>query len=100
MKILISPKVDSKGQRRVQCSIPGFKNLIPKYFTYKSSGLTSNIIRGKSIPKKIFSKRRNRGGVSKEDLLHICRKNKLKRYSRKNKNDIVEMLKTLNLMPS
>ena len=58
MKINISPKIDSKGQRRVQCSIPSFlKNIIP-FIKYKSPDYNKNLIRERIIPKKIQSSKR------------------------------------------
>jgi hypothetical protein len=60
MYIHISPKVDSKSQRRVQCSIPKLHELFKKYpefITYKS---LNPIIRGIEITKSIESKQRKR----------------------------------------
>ena len=39
MKIVINPKVDSYGQRRVQCSIPNFTSVLKDHIRYSSSCL-------------------------------------------------------------
>lgn len=54
MTINISPKVDSKKQRRVQCSIPNFNNL-PSHLINKYDGA---IVRNINITQKIESKQR------------------------------------------
>lgn len=56
MKIGIRPKVDSKNQRRVQCSIPNFEVLLDKFIISKSV----NTIRGIEIPLEYESNRRIR----------------------------------------
>ena len=59
MKIKIIPKVDSRTQRRVQCSFN--ITLIPeKFIMYKSSEELPNILRGGEIPLIIESSRRLR----------------------------------------
>ena len=60
MKINISPKVDGKSQRRVQCSIPKFDNNLEKFITYTSSNDKPNLIRDIEIPLSIISKPRTR----------------------------------------
>jgi len=60
MQIIISPKVDSKSQRRVQCSIPAFDNNLKKFITYSSSNDKPNVIRDIEIPVSIISKPRIR----------------------------------------
>ena len=60
MQINISPKVDSKSQRRVQCSIPAFDNNLKKFITYSSSNDKPNVIRDIEIPVSIISKPRIR----------------------------------------
>ena len=60
MEINISPKVDSKSQRRVQCSIPKFNTRLKKYITYSSSDDKPNVIRDIEIPLSIMSKTRTR----------------------------------------
>ena len=60
MQINISPKVDSKSQRRVQCSIPNFNTTLKKYITYSSSDDKPNVIRDIEIPLSIISKTRTR----------------------------------------
>lgn len=99
MKINISPKIDSKGQRRVQCSIPDFIKSVEMFIKYKSPHTHPSSIRQRSIPMKIQSKRRVRGEVSKDKLLQICRSNKdkVKGYSKMKKPEIIDMLKNLNL---
>lgn len=49
MYINISPKVDSKNQRRVQCSIPKVNELLDKYPEFIISRNKESIIRGISI---------------------------------------------------
>ena len=65
MQINISPKVDGKSQRRVQCSIPNFNNSLKKHITYSSSDDRPNVIRDIEIPLSIISKTRTRH--SKQD---------------------------------
>lgn len=60
MQINISPKVDSKSQRRVQCSIPNFNSSLKKYITYSSSDDIPNLVRGIQIPLYIISETRTR----------------------------------------
>lgn len=60
MKIQINPKVDSKNQRRVQCSIPNFDILLQNFITYKSCNENPNIIRNVIINKSINSQERVR----------------------------------------
>ena len=57
MRINISPKVDSKSQRRVQCSIPKFTERIKKFIISHS---TEGIIRDKQLKNIIHSPKRNR----------------------------------------
>ena len=97
MKINISPKVDSKGQRRVQCSIPSFLKNITPFIKYKSPYDNKNLIRERIIPIKIQSSKRKRGETTKDTLLKICKENNLKGYSNKKKQCIIELLTNLNL---
>ena len=60
MRINISPKVDSKSQRRVQCSIPKFNDSLKNYITYSSTNDRPNVIRDIEIPLSIISKTRTR----------------------------------------
>lgn len=55
MYINISPKVDSKNQRRVQCSIPKVNELLDKYPEFIISRNKESIIRGISITSCIQS---------------------------------------------
>ena len=64
MKIQINPKVDSKGQRRVQCSIPNFDSLLKDYIIYKSSSESPNKVRGELITSCIVSSKRKRNKKS------------------------------------
>jgi hypothetical protein len=57
MKINISPKVDSKNQRRVQCSIPNISAIHPSFIISKT---TEPIIRNIYIEPQILSARRKR----------------------------------------
>jgi len=59
-KININPKVDSKKQRRVQCSITNFESVLQKFITYKSSYIEPNIIRNIPILPFINSATRKR----------------------------------------
>lgn len=59
MKINISPKVDSAGQRRVQCSIPNINLILEKYPQFLLSR-SSNFLRGIEIPTITPSPRRKR----------------------------------------
>jgi hypothetical protein len=63
MKINISPKVDSKNQRRVQCSIPKIDTLFTQYSQFILSKTTENIIRGIQITPFIDSTKRTRNSV-------------------------------------
>ena len=60
MKINISPKVDSKKQRRVQCSIPKMESLFKDYPQFVLSRTKENIVRGVNITQEIKSTRRIR----------------------------------------
>lgn len=57
MKINISPKVDSKNQRRVQCSIPNISAIHPSFIISKT---TEPVIRNIYIEPQILSGRRKR----------------------------------------
>jgi hypothetical protein len=58
--IKINPKIDSKLQRRVQCSILNFCDLLKEFIIYESSKEKPNIIRDKEIPLYIESEKRKR----------------------------------------
>jgi len=62
MNISINPKVDSGGQRRVQCSIGDFENKLADFITYQSTRDTGkpNIYRGQEIIEEFESPRRVR----------------------------------------
>ena len=55
MRINISPKVDSKNQRRVQCSIPKIDELLKLYPEFIISRTCEPIIRGIKIAETIVS---------------------------------------------
>lgn len=55
MKINISPKVDSKSQRRVQCSIPKLDKIMEEFPEIVISRTSSAIVRGVSITSSINS---------------------------------------------
>lgn len=59
-KIQINPKIDSKQQRRVQCSITNFPDLLKEFIIYESSIEKPNWIRNKEIPLYIISGKRKR----------------------------------------
>lgn len=56
MKLGIRPKVDSKNQRRVQCSISNFEQILDEFIISK----TTNVIRSIEIPLEYQSLRRIR----------------------------------------
>jgi hypothetical protein len=60
MHIQINPKVDSKNQRRVQCSITNFETTMQQFITYKSPTDCPNTIRKLKISTGIKSGRRLR----------------------------------------
>lgn len=60
MRINISPKVDSKSQRRVQCSITKIDELFEKYPQFIISRTKEPVIRGVSITSTIDSSKRVR----------------------------------------
>lgn len=60
MNINISPKVDSKSQRRVQCSITRFDNLLKKFPQNIITRTTTAVIRGVLITSSINSEPRKR----------------------------------------
>lgn len=55
MKINISPKVDSRNQRRVQCSIPKLDQLLELYPEFILSRTKDPIVRGITITNAIES---------------------------------------------
>lgn len=59
-KIQINPKIDSKDQRRVQCSITNFETILKKFIIYESPIECPNLLRGKKIKKIIESPKRKR----------------------------------------
>lgn len=60
MRININPKVDSKSQRRVQCSIPNFLTSLQPFIKSVSDDSSVNTLRGKHIPLEIVSNPRIR----------------------------------------
>lgn len=65
MKINISPKVDSKKQRRVQCSITKIDKLLEEYPQFIISRTTEPIIRGIHLTSIIDSDKRVRNKKNK-----------------------------------
>ena len=97
LKLKINPKVDS-SQSRVQCSID-IKDIPEKFIIYNSlrdKGV-SNIIRDKEIKISISSPPRKRGGISVEKLKNICRENKIKGYTKFNKQELMNLLDKNNI---
>lgn len=97
LKLKINPKVDS-SQSRVQCSID-IKDIPEEFIIYNSlrdKGV-SNIIRDKEIKISISSPPRKRGGISVEKLKNICRENKIKGYTKLNKQAIMDLLDKNNI---
>ena len=64
--IKINPKVDSKNQRRVQCSIMNFEDNLYNFIKYKSPDETPNIIRNNMIELSIKSPPRVRKQIVDE----------------------------------
>jgi hypothetical protein len=64
MNILISPKLDSKNQRRVQCRIPDIDKIIEE-FPHLVISRSKNIIRGVEMPDSIISSPRVRNKKTK-----------------------------------
>jgi hypothetical protein len=67
MKINISPKVDSKNQRRVQCSIPKIEKIFIEYPQFILSRTHESIIRGIPITSILESEKRIR--LSKSNIV-------------------------------
>lgn len=93
----INPKVDS-SQTRVQCSIPNFRVLLKDFITYKSASNKPNVIRGIEIAKRYKSLRRKRGGLTVKKLKDMCRKYKIKGYSKLRKSELVDLLKSKKIL--
>lgn len=55
MKINISPKVDSKKQRRVQCSIPNFEELLKKFIIKIYEPINDNILYRNKLIERIIN---------------------------------------------
>ena len=89
----ICPKIDSKSQRRVQCSIniKGISNL--KSYHEEIGGKCF----GFDYAKSINSLSRSRNTQSIENLKQICRDNQINGYSRKNKTQLIQLLTLNNL---
>jgi len=60
MRINISPKVDSKNQRRVQCSIPKIDNLLEEYPQFVMMRTYDHFVRGVKLTSEIDSAKRQR----------------------------------------
>jgi len=99
--ITINPKVDTKSQRRVQCSIGNFTKVLERFKTYASPIANVNMIRGSLIINEIDSAPRIKSMLyTKEQLLTICRGNKdnVSGYSNKSKLELLKLLKNKNLI--
>lgn len=100
MKAVIHPKVDSKKQRRVQCSF-NINNIPSDYIKTTSSKETPNLLKYGDIPLTIESSRRKmRGGITIAKLNNICRVNKdvCRGFSKHTKKDsLIGFLKERNL---
>ncbi len=68
--ININPKVDSKTQRRVQCSVTNFEDKLREYIIYESMRDTGkpNLYKGKEISSQIYSPPRVRKKANTEQL--------------------------------
>ena len=97
LKIKINPKVDS-SQSRVQCSI-NIKDIPEEFITYNSLRDTGkpNIIRDNEIELSMYSPSRQRGGTTVKKLKDICRENKIKGYSKLNRQYLMELLDENNI---
>lgn len=97
LKLKINPKVDS-SQSRVQCSI-NIKDIPEKFIKYNSSRDTDkpNFIRGKEIKLSIESPSRKRGDITVAKLKDICKQNKIKGYSKLNKQGLIDLLNKHNI---
>ena len=93
MLIKISPKVDSKRQRRVQSHI-NINNIDDEFIIYDSLKTTNtpNTFRKKEIPISFVSPPRKRGGLTVDDLKQLCRENYIKGFSRCNKDALINLL--------
>jgi hypothetical protein len=68
MKINISPKVDSKSQRRVQCSIPKIDTILELFPNNIISRSSEHIIRNVKITGNITSGPRQRNSKAAQIL--------------------------------
>ncbi len=97
MKLKINPKVDS-SQSRVQCSID-IKDIPEEFIIYNSiiDKSKPNFVRGKEINSLINSAPRKRGDITVAKLKNICKENKIKGYSKLNKEDLIDLLTNKNI---
>ena len=114
LKAKINPKVDNKNQRRVQCSISNFKDLLRPFITYISPINKPNLLRNKLLSYELHSNKRIRFSnrikqqqddnktinYTKKELLNICKNNKniCKNYSSLKKYELNKYLCDLNLI--
>lgn len=98
MRINICPKVDSKNQRRVQCSIPNFESILEKFIKYRSPSDSPNLLREKEIPLSIESGKRERNGIRLSELQNIARENNIRGFSTLNKRTLKAVLQTFGLL--
>ena len=96
--ININPKVDSKTQRRVQCSID-ITDIPDKFIIYNSIRDTNkpNIIRGIEMELSIYSLSRKRTGITIPQLKELCKQHKIKKYSHFNKQGLIDLLNENNV---
>ena len=94
--IQINPKVDS-SQSRVQCSIPNFTTLLKEFIVYESDIHKPNIIRGKEIDRTIYSPKRQRGGIKKDELQQLCKDNSIKFNYKLKKQQLIDLLNSHNV---
>jgi hypothetical protein len=71
MAINISPKVDSKSQRRVQCSIPKVDQLLAQFPEIIISRTSESVVRQVPISAQIKSEPRVRNKKIKDDLQEV-----------------------------
>jgi|TARA_B100000401_G_scaffold83709_1_gene52975 hypothetical protein len=99
IKAIINPKVDS-SQSRVQCSVKLSDMKEFDFIKYDSLSVTGkpNILRGKELVVSIESPKRKRGGMRLDDLKNICKDNNIAGYTKKNKNELVDLLTSKQLI--
>lgn len=96
--IQINPKVDG-SQSRVQCSIVNFEKTLKDFITCNSFNCYGrpNIFRNVEIIPTIISSKRPRNEITCIELKKLCKDNKIKKYSKLNKQNLIDLLKKNNI---